>query len=265
VAIGTDNPAPFWPQIATDAHGNALAVWFQSDGTHWNIWSNRYTAVPGCNTAGTGWGSPVLLETDNAGDAFGPRIAMDASGNALAVWFQSDGTRFNIWSSRYTVCHGWDTPVLIETDNAGDAAFPQIAMDSNGNALALWAQSDGTRFNLWSNRYTVGSGWGSPVLVEHDDAGDASFSQLDSNVPQLAFDAGGNALAVWHQSDGTRENLWSNRYTPGRGWATPVLVETDNAGDALAPSLAIDLNGDALAVWIQSDGTRFNVWANRYE
>jgi hypothetical protein len=47
----------------------------------------------------------------------------------------------------------WGSPVLIETDNAGDARYPQIAVDSSGNALAVWAQSDGTRFNIWANRY----------------------------------------------------------------------------------------------------------------
>jgi hypothetical protein len=40
-------------------------------------------------------------ETDNAGGAFGHQIAFDASGNALAVWHQFDGTRSNIWANRY--------------------------------------------------------------------------------------------------------------------------------------------------------------------
>jgi hypothetical protein len=28
----------------------------------------------------------------------------------------------------------------------------------------------------------------------------------------VAIDGGGNALAVWDQSDGTRANIWSNRF-----------------------------------------------------
>ena len=53
------------------------------------------------------------------------------------------------------------TAALIETDNAGDASSPQVAIDTNGNALAVWRQSDGTRYNIWANRYTAGTGWGS--------------------------------------------------------------------------------------------------------
>jgi hypothetical protein len=70
---------------------------------------------------------------------------------------------------------------------------------------------------------------------------------------------------VWHQSDGTRYNIWANRYIPGTGWDTAGLIETDNAGSALYPQIAFDTSGNAIAVWSQSDGTRDNIWADRYE
>ena len=248
--IETDNAgSASSPQIAIDANGNALAVWMQSDGTRDNIWSNRYSA-------GTGWGTAALIETDNAG-AYNPQIAIDANGNALAVWTQSDGTRDNIWSNRYTAGTGWGTAALIETDNAGAAQYPQIAIDASGNALAVWHQFDGTSTNICSNRYTAGTGWGTAVLIETDNAGTAAF-------PKIAMDANGNALVVWRQFDGTRDNIWSNRYTDGTGWGTAALIETDNAASASGPQIAIDTNGNALAVWQQAGGTGESIWSNRY-
>ena len=83
----------------------------------------------------------------------------DLSGNGLAAdyaWYFT--TRDGAWQSAQ----------LIETDNAGGAATPPIAFDTAGNALAVWQQSDGTRYNIWANRYTTGSGWGSPALIETD-------------------------------------------------------------------------------------------------
>jgi hypothetical protein len=158
--------------------------------------------------------------------------------------------------------------VLIETDDAGSAIAPQIALDAAGNALAVWTQSDGTcdsitcesipRDNIWSNHYTVGSGWGAAGLIETDDTGNASS-------PQIALDAAGNALAVWTQSDGTRDNIWSNRYTVGSGWGTAELIETDDAGDATAPQIALDTAGNALAVWYLFDGIQNHLWSNRFE
>jgi len=135
---------------------------------------------------------------------------------------------------------------------------PQVAADANGNATVVWAQFDGTRNNIWSNRYTASVGWGAAELMELDDAGDA----LD---PQVAVDANGNAMAVWHQSDGTRNNIWSNRYTAGAGWGAAELIETDNADHAVDPQVAVDPSGRATAVWQQSDGIRNNIQSNRFE
>ena len=284
------------PHIAIDAKGNALAVWWQSDGTRTHIWANRYTPGTGWGTPeiietetdggaflqiamnangnalavwhddgdiwsnhytpGTGWGTAALVETDNSGIASLPQIAIDSGGNALAVWQVRDGAREDLWSSRYTAGTGWGAPLLIETDNAGTVgvAGAQIAIDANGNALAVWHQSDGTSTNnVWYNRYSAGTGWGTAALI----AGGAAF-------PQIAFDANGNALAVWSQSDGTRYNIWSNRYTAGSGWGTAMLIETDNAGSAIGAQIVIDASGNALAVWEQSGDRLDNIWSNRY-
>jgi len=249
--IGTDNGRSITrPKIAFDGSGNAVAVWRVSDGTRDNIWANRYTA-------GSGWGTAMLIESDNSGNAFDPQIAMDTSGNALAVWFQYDGARYNIWANRYTAGSGWGPATLIESNNSGNASAPQIAFDASGTALAVWQQHDGTRWNIWANRYTTGSGWGTATLIETDNAGSAV-------APQIAFDESGNALAVWYQFDGIRNNIWANRYTAGSDWGTATLIESDNSGNAGAPQIAIDASGNALAVWSQSDGTRNNIWANRY-
>lgn len=236
------------PRVAVDAAGNALAVWQQSDGLRDNIWFNRYTA-------GGGWGTAALIESDNAGAATNARIAVDTAGNALAVWQQSDGTRNNIWANRYTTSGGWGNAELIEAI-AGEAADPRVAVDGAGNALAVWQQSDGVRNNIWANRYSAGSGWNNAELIEGS-AGDAAN-------PRLGIDGAGNALAVWQQSDGVRDNIWANRYTAGSGWGTAALIESDNAGDAVNPQVAVDSAGDAWAVWQQSDGTRNNIRAARY-
>ena len=69
------------------------------------------------------------------------------------MWVQSDGTMHNIWANRYVSGVGWQTAELIETDNAGSAYYSQIAIGQDGNAVAVWRQSDGIRDNIWANRY----------------------------------------------------------------------------------------------------------------
>ncbi len=247
VLLETDDAgSAFRPQIAFDNDGNALAVWEQSDGSFGNILSNRFD--------GTNWGSAVLIETDNSGNARDPQIAIDSNGNALAVWSQSDGVRDNILANRFNGT-SWGSATLIETNNVGDASSPQIAIDSNGRALAVWSQSDGIRDNIWANHFD-GTSWLGATPIEIENLGDAY-------VPQIAIDDNGRAVAVWQQNDGIRDNIWANRFD-GTNWGSATLIETDDAGSASDPQIAGDSSGNALVVWAQSDGSRDNIWANRF-
>jgi hypothetical protein len=182
---------------------------------------------------------------------------MDQNGNGIAVWHQWDGAMYNIWVNRYISGTGWSGVQLIETDNTGYARYPQIAMDQNGNGIAVWCQSDGTRHNIWANRYISGTGWQGAELIEQNPG--------DAWAPQIAMDQNGNGIAVWCEYDGTRYNIWANRYISGTGWSGAQLIETDNTEDAGVPQIAMDQNGNGIAVWCQDDGTRYNIWANRYE
>ncbi len=77
-----------------------------------------------------------------------------AAGNAIAVWPQNDGRRYNIVANRYVPGVGWGIAELIETDD-GNANRSRIGMDNSGNAIVTFTQYDGTRYNLWANRYTA--------------------------------------------------------------------------------------------------------------
>jgi len=48
------------------------------------------------------WSGAFLLENNDIGDAYGATIAMDGSGNAIAVWQQWSGYNFKISINRYT-------------------------------------------------------------------------------------------------------------------------------------------------------------------
>jgi hypothetical protein len=70
------------------------------------------------------------------------------------VWQQSNGpttaARSDIFASRLPAATPtqWSQPELIETDNAGSASLPQIAMGAGGNALAVWQYLNGPRTDV---------------------------------------------------------------------------------------------------------------------
>ena len=234
------------PQIAMNADGKAMVVWEQEDGLRTDIRARYYN--------GTIWGSAQLIESDDTGDADFPQIAMDADGNAVAVWEQSDGIRTNIWTNFFDGI-SWSTAELIETVNAGDAEAPQIAMDTDGNAIAVWNQYDGTRDDIWANTYD-GTAWGTAELIETGTGA--------AVLPRIAMNDDGNGIAVWEQSDGIRVNIRANRFN-GSDWGTAELIEALDTGNAFEPQIAMDNNSNAIAVWHQYDGIRDNILANRFE
>ncbi|WP_369600164.1 hypothetical protein AAIA72_09930 [Hahella sp. SMD15-11] len=232
-----------------------IAVWEQYNAGQGitNIKSARYTVT-------TGWSAPELIETNDTGTAQFPQVAINASGNAIAVWQQSDGVYFHIWASLYSPGSGWSTPERIESYNESHGKNPQIAMNDSGFAVAVWEQHDGSLDSIAANIYAPGSGWGTAALID----GDNSNAAWD---PDVAVDPDNNALVVWRHNNNTAPTTMTDiraaRYT-SLGWSTPELIETEDLGAAEKPHVALDDNGNGFAVWQQDDSSAINIMANRF-
>ncbi len=118
------------------------------------------------------WRTPIQLLSGSVDPMYHP-IAFDGSGNAIAVWLQGDSAWVNVWANRYVPGAGWGTAGSIVSNNAGNACMPQIAIDNSGNAIAVWYQYNGTRCDIWANRYVSGSGWRTASPIEFNDTGNA--------------------------------------------------------------------------------------------
>lgn len=221
--------------------------------------STPVTTTPNVPAVEPGWVIGDVLDSSDDGNVGTPGLAVYADGSAIVVWEQDNGVRTNIWYSVYSVVHGWGTAALLENDDNGYAYNPDVAFNSQGEAMAVWNQSVGVAQNIYASTYSPSGGWSVPVLIESTDFGDAY-------TPKVAFDQNDNAMVAWAQADGVTYNIYANRYDANTGWEGEVLIETDNAGDAFDPLIAVTPGGDTFMVaWHQDDGTRENVWANRYE
>jgi uncharacterized protein YbdZ (MbtH family) len=230
----------FFSPVALDSAGNAIMVWIQSDGRYPSVWARRYEV-------GKGWGTSTLVET-NPGAAFDPQIGIDRLGNVIVVWYQWDGNHYNIWGNRYQVGSGWDTPVLIET-NPVDAVRPKMATDGNSTAIVAWVQDDG----LWTNHYAVDTGWQAPTLIQE--------GTIDQ--PQVVVNETGNGIVVWIQLDEEYNSIYARSFFKDSGWGETTLIES-NIGNAEAPAVSMNSEGNIIVVWTQQDGQYPSVWANRY-
>jgi len=345
------------PQIAIDSKGNATAIWVQNEGAIFNIWSNHFTPD-------TGWEGAERIEiATGVGNAFTPKIVANDDGVMIAAWYRNEanpsGQPFFIWTNRFTPQTGWgvaeqisndgifpgivianngtamitwtasvssntdplfhyskqftpangwdstaklidsgqdaffdrepaldkdDNPVVLIrsrtalwlkryseangwgaaepitiSDTATQVLLAKFSIDSEDNILAVWQERNGSSLqNLWANSFIPGTGWGTAELIEIKD-------ERDVEAQQLVVDSSGNGIVLWQQSDGTRKNIWGNRFSKGAGWGTAKLIEIENGGDARRVQVGIDSNGNAQAVWQQSDGARTSIRTNRFE
>ncbi|MBI3609343.1 MAG: hypothetical protein HY204_01410 [Nitrospirae bacterium] len=160
------------PQIAMagDASGTALAVWerFWKDasGSYYDVYADCFEVV-GATTCGgaaataTDWRSSfpipalgaatndtynlpyaVLNDTAVSRVAFSPQVALDSTGNGMAVWAQKDASgRWRVYGMRFKAGAGFDTTTRTPIDNytVGDDYYgnPAIAMEGTNPANSL--------------------------------------------------------------------------------------------------------------------------------
>lgn len=167
----------------------------------------------------------------------------DLSGNALPQESVSFTTRDGAWGEAEA----------IEFEE-GDAHSPRVSVDDNGNAIAIWAHWIAGDNYIMVSHYTVGSGWGTPMIIDN--------SSSSTSNPAVAMDSQGNGIAAWGKHDGTRMNIWASYYNAdSQSWGVAVLIENDDTFDAGKPSVMFDINGEALAMW-----TVYNsLWVRRYD
>ena len=249
-------------EVAVDSDGNATAVWNHPDGVmnQFNcsmlLWANRYTPSGG-------WGTAEVVSFDTGVPPGSIDLAVDVQGTVTAVWdAHITSSPVTIWSNRYTPSAGWGVPQRIENNDPHPQRGgydPKVVVDLSGNATAVWGQSgptvaDGTPHGPWSNRYTQGADWGTPVALTE--------SAFDLRVKaSAAVDSAGSVTAVWSQY-----GIWSSRYTPSAGWGAPALIENDTDANPDGARVAADPAGNVTAVWRRSaDGVVYNIWSNRFE
>ena len=254
---------PFYPEIAESAHGDIVAVWEQFDGARYSIWGNS-------RRAHQDWGRAQLIQTSDTGHSYNPRVAINAQGQAVAVWVQMSSAlaACSIWSSRLEPGVGWGAAVQVERvkqvagENAGPAYAPGIAIDDRGHAVAAWQQSDGRRVNVRASRFTPGVGWGQASRLEQ--------GKGDLGAPQVAMDAGGNALVVWPRFHRERSELWASTYVVGGGGVWDKAIRIDSLpGYVYTPRvIAAGEPGQFAVLWDQDEGFVTGpaaVWASQYQ
>ncbi|MCP3100706.1 hypothetical protein LZ198_17690 [Myxococcus sp. K15C18031901] len=257
--MGTPGLTPNAPWVAMEDAGHALALWSESDGRDERLWFSVLEPDTGWTPAealGLFRRSPQAPLT-----ARQPQVVLDASGRALAVWMQSEGTSpVELWASRFTPGEGWLKPDPVMAVPLGEPTAFQLAIDMGGNATLTWSQFDGDTFseNIWAARLEGDEGWGEARRIDTPVPG---FSL----EPRLSLGQDGHAVVAWYRLDEFEGLLgaWVARWTPEDGWLAAEQVNAAGVEGYNTEAVA-GPQGSVLAVWSEIASVQVELWARRF-
>jgi len=188
----------FEPQVVVDTSGRVSAVWTRSDGSNFRIQTSDRTA------AGP-WSAPQTI-SDPGMSASGPNLAVDPSGNVLAVWTRFDGSNGRIQAAYKPAAGTFGVPATVSA-SGGDASAPDVSIDNSGNAIVVWQRSDGTNLRVQAAIRSPGSGGTFGAISTLSAPGQDGFEPKAAAGPSTD----NNAAVVWTRSDGTNLRVQSAR------------------------------------------------------
>ena len=165
-----------------------------------------------------------------------------------------------MWARSVNTAGAWGSGRAISTGAVYVFGQLAVAAHAGGGGAVLWSQRTlpATPMVMEAAVYSTSTGWQAASTISQDGTDDCY-------APQVAFDAAGNALAVWQQQSNYSSCGASNRHVAGAGWSGATYFVDSKAGDAFAPALAMDAAGNATAVWFRWSTTNsIDLMINRY-
>ncbi|MGA2162993.1 MAG: hypothetical protein ABSH36_00820, partial [Solirubrobacteraceae bacterium] len=155
---------------------------------------------------------------------------------------------------------GWLSPVTVSVSEEGhEVGEPRIAVDGQGDAIAVWHSEDGkleggvSSYEVQTAFRPAGGAWQIPERLSP-----YGQSAEDANV---GFDGRGDMFAVWDAYNanvprGDAHFSVQAAFRPvGGAWQAPVDLSPVEAPGGEYPSLAVDGQGDAMVSWDRGAGS----------
>lgn len=174
-------------------------------------------------------------------------LAMNASGNAAAVWREAD----EIYGAQYAN-GAWMSPVVI-----GSGTQPSVGIGGMGRALFVWTEG-----NVIRSKTLCDGVLSAPLAV--------SNPLFAAQHPCVCLDDGGNAVVVFERLDAAAEHKFISGATlplNGTAWSSPVDISVPSPANAAAagyPKLCLNGVGDGVVLWKEFDKDRMIIQGAGY-
>lgn len=225
-------------QIAVSLNNSAITIWQRFDGDYMRIQASHFDPVK------NSWNSLANVATISSAnlDSKLPQIAMDANGNAFAVWQKPDLIEVSSYNAS---TNSWIQP-LINTNQfiATGPEGPQVAMSDNERAIVIW------KLLFESTWYIVATIYSSISLTYQ-----AFFipASQEPFAPITAMDPDGNAIVTWYEYDGNNWRIKATHYNVvGNNWGSITILSSANY-NAYNPQVDMDSQDNGIVTWQITD------------
>jgi plastocyanin len=188
----------------------------------------------------------------------GPEVALDPSGNAVFVWQGATSSTSQIQTRARSSAGTLGAVQTVATTTTMDASVPtdpDVAVDSNGNAVIVWVRPAGTAVAACGGQKCT------RIQLRTRSAGGTlgtvqTISPAGQNAsnPEVDVDPNGNAVVVWQRSDGTNTRIQTVARSSG-GTLSTVQSLSLAGQNAQSGVVGVDDSGEAVFAWTREDGS----------
>jgi hypothetical protein len=215
------------PQVATDAKGDVLIASTRQAPNH-----SEGIEVTQRSAGGAFSAAKIISGNENA---FTPRVAMNAKGDALVAWRVEPGQGCSVRAAFHVAGGGWSSPRTISGATAYcEGNTPRVAIDEAGDAVVVWTMQRGRSQDLEEATRNTDGRWRSQKL---------QTNVRDLSSSEVGMDARGDTIVSWSRNG---QEEWVRVRPEGHRWLPARMLASSWV---LSASLAVDARGDALIAW----------------
>ncbi|MBU6439524.1 MAG: hypothetical protein KGR99_11540 [Betaproteobacteria bacterium] len=246
--------SPTAVQLATDAAGNAVAVWQQPGARHTEAWAAHWSAAQGR------WSGARRLDSAPAPD-YAPVVAGAGDDLFVAAWERGAAGHERVAASRWTG-HGWSAPRLLSAPGVR-ARRVGLALDARGELAAAWIQGDADARRVALRRLALPAWAGAPARL----LGGAGLRGPAVSAA-LVLDPAGDAAVAWEQQSSPQGDyvIEATRWMHGAPAPQPgERLDPSGQRNAGNPVLVSDPAGNLVCAWYQDTTQGLQVFDARFD
>jgi hypothetical protein len=237
------------PDVAYSPNGSAVIAWGRYNGA-------QYVAQAVIRNSNGTLGPVQTIATASSQVLDGPRVGIDAQGNALLAWSRWDGNDFRVQARTLSAAGVLGLPATL-SDPGQDASAPELAVNRNGDGVITWTRNAGDHYRVEARTMSTTGARGGLKAISDDTQEYAD--DMDAQDPDVGIDGTGNAVFIWQRFDLDLDTIITRTLaTDGTLGAAQSL---SFYGGSESPRVAVNESGDVAFTWTDWEDTHDRIQA----